>query len=94
MSLRIPYTNIKNADEAFKVVKSKITPSYLEQFKVDAKIQYDDASKCVSASGKGFDLEIRFEETECVLDLTLAFLLKPFKDKILGKIGDQLKKNI
>lgn len=94
MSIKIPYSQVTNSDEAFSKVKGKITPDYLSQFKVSADVKYDDSKKTIKATGKGFELEMLFNDKGCDINLDLAFMLKPFKNKILEKIEDQVKQNI
>ena len=41
MKLEIPYQVANNRDEAFDLVKEKIDPSFLSQFKLKIKIEFD-----------------------------------------------------
>ncbi len=94
MSLKINYTNVTNAEDAFKKVKTLITPEYIEKFQVTADVSYDDEQKVVKAKGSGFTLDLAFFPEYCKVDLDLSFLLRPLKTKILEKIEGQIKKNL
>lgn len=94
MGLKIDYNNVTNADDAYKKVKTLITPEYIQKFQVKADVTYDDTKKKVTAKGSGFTLELCFFEQNCDVDLDLSFLLKPLKGKILEKIEGQIKKNL
>ena len=41
MKLEIPYQVANNGDEAFDLVKEKLDPSFLSQFKLKIKIEFD-----------------------------------------------------
>lgn len=94
MALKINYQNMTNADDAFKKVKSIITPEYIEKFQVKADVSYDEVAKKVKAVGTGFTLELGFFPDHCNVDIDLSFLLRPLKSKILEKIEGQIKKNL
>jgi len=89
--MKIPYTHSQNSQQAFEAMKKKITPEYLAQFKVCAEVKYLESSNRIEAKGQGFTLLIDFSSSDCELGLDLSFLLKPFKSKILDKIGNELK---
>ncbi len=90
MDLKLPYTNVANKEEALKAVQKAITPEMLAKFKVNADVACND--NCVTAKGKGFDLDATFEEEHCLINLKLGFLLKPLKGKILEGIEKQFTK--
>jgi len=94
MSFKINYSNVTNADDAFRKVKTLITPEYIEKFQVTADVSYDEAQKKVKAKGTGFTLELSFFPEHCNVDLDLSFLLRPLKSKIIEKIEGQIKKNL
>lgn len=90
MDKKIPYSKTQNKDEAYGAVKTAITPETIEKFKVSADLDYQDANKKITAKGKGFDLTIDFMEDSLGLDLSLSFMLKPFKSKIIEGLEKQL----
>lgn len=94
MGVKIDYSNLTNADDAFKKAKSVITPSYIEKFNVKADITYDEAKRTVKAKGSGFKLDLCFFDNYCDLNVDLSFLLKPLKGKIVEMLEAQIKKNI
>lgn len=94
MDLKVPYNNLTNAEEAYKKACSIITPEYIEKWKVKANISYDEASKTITATGKGFDLELIFSQECAEVKCNLSFLLKPFKKNVLSTIEDKLKRHI
>ena len=87
MDLRIEYKNSTNKDEAYNAVKAAVTPELLAKWQVKAEINYNDYN--VHAKGKGFELNVDFEDQACVIRLDLSFLLKPLKSKILEGIEKQ-----
>jgi len=94
MDLKVPYNNITNADEAFNTAKSLITADYIAKWKVKADVTLDDTRKCITAKGKGFTLNLTFNESEAEVDCDLSFMLKAFKGTILEAIESKLKKHI
>jgi len=94
MDVKVPYTNSKNADEAFATAKSQITGDYVDKFKVKTDLSYDETGKKIIATGKGFTLTLAFMATECEVSLDLGFLYKPLKGKILETIESKVKKHV
>lgn len=92
MDKAVSYQKCNNANEAYQEVKKAITPETIEKFKVSAELDYDDASRQVKASGKGFELMINFTDTEAQVQLSLSLMLRPFKSKILEGLEKQLKR--
>ncbi len=90
MDKKINYNKTQNKDEAYGAVKTAITPETIEKFKVSADLDYIDEKKKITAKGEGFDLTIDFMEDSVGLDLSLSFMLKPFKAKILEGLEKQL----
>ena len=94
MDLSVPYSVSSNPDEAYKNAQAQITPEYIAKFNVKADINYDEASKKIEASGKGFTLTLSFKDSETHADLKLSLLLKPLKGKILETIERKLSKHV
>lgn len=90
MDKKIGYQKTKSKEEAYQAVKTAITPETIERFKVSADLDYKDAEKKITAKGKGFDLKIDFMEDGVVMDLSLSFMLKSFKSKIIEGLEKQL----
>ncbi|OIQ15904.1 MAG: hypothetical protein BM556_16540 [Bacteriovorax sp. MedPE-SWde] len=93
MSLSVKYYVASSASEAFELAKAQITPEYVAKFNVPANITYP-GNHTINAKGKGFDLSLFFEETECRVEIKLSFLLKPVKGKVLDTIENKLKKTV
>lgn len=89
--MNIAYRKVENADQAFTLLKATVTDEYLSQFKVKADMIYNEASKLISAKGKGFELNMSLMANEAKIDLDLGMLLKPFKSKILSTLETKLK---
>lgn len=94
MGVKINYLTSKSAEEAYTKARAVITPEYIEKFQVKADLNYDEATKKVTAKGSGFTLVLSFMQDHCDLDLDLSFLLKPLKGKIMEKLEHQIKKNL
>lgn len=94
MDFKVNYNKATNANEAFDIVKAYITPEFLDKFSVKVTVNYDDAKKCVKATGSGFTLDLNFKETHCEANLDLSFLLKPLKGSISEKIQDKLNRHL
>lgn len=92
MDLTVNYDKTNGKEEAYKAVKEAITPELLEKFQVKATLDYRDNE--ILANGKGFDLLMAFDENSCDVKVTLSFLLKPLKGKVLSSIEKQLKRVI
>ena len=90
--MKISYEKVTTKDEAYTAAKGAITPELIERFKVKADINYDDANSVVNAKGKGFELTIKFFETECEFTLDLSFMLKPLRAKIEEGVMKQVKR--
>ncbi len=94
MDFKVNYNKATTAEEAFGIVKAYITPEFLSKFQVKVGVEYDEAKKCVKASGSGFTLNLKFLEKHCEADLDLSFLLKPLKGSIVEKIQDKLNRHL
>ncbi len=90
MDIKVNYDKLDNKNDAYEAVKGAITPELLARFQVKADITYEDDK--ISAKGKGFELDLLFDENFCGAKITLSFLLKPLKGKILEGIEKQLKR--
>jgi hypothetical protein len=92
MDLKLNYSNVTTKDEAYNAVKKAVTPEMLEKWQVKADISYNDFN--VVAKGKGFELNIDFLDEYCEVKLTLSFLLKPLRKKIMAGIEKQFSRVI
>lgn len=90
MDKTIQYDKTSNKEEAYEAVKKAITPETIAKFKVSADLNYKDADKKILAKGKGFELKIDFMDDQLSIDLSLSFMLKPFKTKIIEGLEKQL----
>lgn len=90
--MKVNYEQVVNQEDAYNAAKKAITPELIDRFKVKADISYDDTNKIVKAKGKGFDLNIQFNQSDCDINLDLSFLLKPLKSKVLETIEKQVKR--
>ena len=86
----IEYKNCSTKDEAYEKVKSAITPELLDKFKVKVDFNYNDEYKIITASGKGFTLDVNFYDTELDYKLDLSFMLKAFRSGIESTINKQV----
>ena len=91
--MRIDYDKSSNAKEALANVKANISEEHLEKMQVKAEIT-DNGSDLLEAKGKGFDFTVNFHDNYLEMDLSLSFMLKPFKGKILGYLEKEVKKVI
>ena len=89
--MNISYNKLKSNEEAFLKVKETITPEYISQFKVRPNLNYIEFS-VISAQGKGFKLDLVFEQDSVTIDLSLSFFLKALRGKIINKLERELKK--
>lgn len=94
MSLKVNYSKASNQVEAYKLGKQAVTPEYVAKFNVKADVETDDGKYCMVAKGKGFQLSLKFEDSYCLVDLDLSFMLKPLKGKILETIENKIKKTV
>lgn len=92
MDIVVDYNKVSNKDEAYNAVKEAVTPELLAKFQVKADINYHNDK--ISAKGKGFKLDIFFNEETCSAKIDLSFLLKPLKGKVLEGIEKQLNRII
>jgi len=93
MSLKVNYSVAQSADEAYNLAKAQITPEYVAKFNVPAEITYP-GNHTINAKGKGFELTLRFEADQCLVDIDLSFFLKPVKAKVLETVESKLKRTI
>ncbi len=91
MRAEINYRVVKDPKSAFQLVKGYLTPQLMEKFKVEAQFDYDEYNNEIRASGKGFDLTMRFLETLVEVDLDVSFFLKAFQKTIMEKIEKMLR---
>jgi hypothetical protein len=87
--MNVSYQKAKTKQEAYDLVKARITPEYIQKWKVTAELVYEAPNKII-AKGKGFTLNMSFSDSACTLDVELGLLLKPLK----GMISDEIKKQI
>ncbi len=92
--MKVPYQKAKNASEAYALASEQITDEYIEKFKVSTELKYDDANKKITATGKGFTLQLDFGESACDVNLELGFLFKPLRGKIMETIERKIKKHV
>ena len=92
MDLKLNYSNVTTKEDAYNAVKAAVTPEMLEKWQVKADISYNDFN--VVAKGKGFELTIDFLDEYCEVKLTLSFLLKPLRKKIIAGIEKQFSRVI
>jgi len=90
--VKYSYSNLKSKQDAYNKVCSVITKDYISQFKIKSVITYDESNFTIKAKGKGFTLEIDFNDIECLVNLELSFLLRALKTKILNKVESELVK--
>ncbi|OFZ26822.1 MAG: hypothetical protein A2381_06685 [Bdellovibrionales bacterium RIFOXYB1_FULL_37_110] len=90
MDKLINFKIAKNKKEAFLIVKKNLTPKYLSQFKIEVELEYDFQNLEINAGGKGFKLEIKFEESYVSYALDLSLIYRPFKNKIVAALIKQL----
>lgn len=88
MDKKILYQKLKNKDEAYVAVKEAVTPEMLARFQVKAELEYKE--DLIVAKGKGFQLDMGFDDDGCWYKLDLSFVLRPLKKKILSSIEKQL----
>ncbi|MFG1498947.1 polyhydroxyalkanoic acid system family protein [Halobacteriovorax sp. XZX-3] len=94
MSLKVNYSQASSQEEAYNLGKQAVTPEYVAKFNVKADVTTDDGNFSMQAKGKGFELKLKFEESYCLVDLDLSFMLKPLKGKILETIENKIKKTV
>lgn len=94
MDLSVNYNKATSKGEAYELAKAQITPEYVEKFNVKADIAYDETSHSMKATGKGFTLDLQFEDDRCDVSLKLSLVLRPLKKKILATIEKKLEKNV
>lgn len=92
--MNVEYQKAANGEEAYNTAKEQITPEYVQKFGVKADVDFDDSGKKISATGKGFTLNLVFYDNHCKVDLDLSFMLKPFKGKVLEGIESKLKRHV
>jgi hypothetical protein len=89
---RIDYTRHEDKMSAYHSVKTNITPEVIARFNVKADMYYDDNLPMITATGKGFTVTMKFDDSLVDLDLDLSFLLKPARGKIEEMLTKQLKR--
>ena len=94
MDLSVNYNKATSKAEAYELAKAQITPEYVAKFNVKADIAYNEAGHSMTATGKGFTLELQFKEDRCEVSIKLSLLLKALKKKVLGTIEKKLEKNV
>ena len=94
MDLSVDYQSASPKDNAYDIAVNQITPEYVDQFGVKAEISYDRDQGLISATGKGFTLNLWFSDKACDVELKLSMMLKPLKGKILDKVERKLKKHV
>ena len=93
MSFKVNFNKASSKAEAYELVKARITPEYIQKWKVNADLSYDPSDKIV-AKGKGFTLTMSFSDSDCEVSLELGMLLKPLKSMINGEVEKQITNTI
>ena len=86
-----PYCQCQTPEEAYSVVKEKV-PKALSKWNIKADIDWDDSSRQVTAKGKGFKMEMNFEEGQLVTEMDFSFPLSMLKKTIIPSLEGELKK--
>lgn len=94
MDLKVPYKNMTNAGDAYNLACELITPDYIAKWKVKADVKKNDGTRNICATGKGFTLNLTFNDDAAVVDCDLSFMLKAFKKTILEAIEAKLTKHL
>ena len=94
MYIQVPYKYSKDKVDAYNKAKDIITSDYFSQWDIEVDIDCVDEFPRITAQGKGFRLEINFEDTICEAYVELAFMLKPFKGKIEKVISKELSSKL
>jgi hypothetical protein len=94
MNKTFPYSKAKNQQEAYNTGKTYITPELLAKYKIKAKVTHSDENYTICGDGKGFKLDLRFNENEVDINLKLSFFLKGFSSTIMGIIEKEVGKTI
>ena len=89
--ITIPYGKSKTAEEAYSIVREKV-PEVLSKWKITADITWEDSSRQVSAKGKGFAMDMKFEEGQVLAEVTLSFPLSVMKKTILPALKGEFEK--
>jgi hypothetical protein len=94
MDRKVSYKQCSTAADAYEKACAHITPEYIEKFQVKAEVTYDKPALGMQAKGKGFTLNLSFNDSGCEVSLDVSFLLKPIKGKVLDRIERELAANI
>ena len=91
--LTIPYSRCSCREEAYGIVKREI-PRILSKWKLAADLDLRDAEHQIHAKGKGFTMDIDFEEKQAVAELSLSFPLSALKKTILPPLEREFSKHL
>lgn len=91
MKLNFPYKQSKNKADAFSRIHEHIHSDDFKQQGLNFELEHKD-EEFIKATGKGFDLNARFEEKQMVVDVNLSLLLKGFSKKIHKKLNEDFSK--
>ena len=91
MKLEIPYKNVTNKEDAFKKLQGLLHPDTFAQYGLKCDVNSNENSCRADASGKGFDVDLECLDDKAVFKISLSFMLKPFKNKILDTIERKAK---
>ena len=94
MDLAVPYDKMDSAESAFQAALKEITPEYVAKWKIKADISNDPGKKRITATGKGFELNITFTDSQAEVDISLSFLLKAAKGKVLSEVEKKLQRHM
>ena len=89
--LTIPYSQCSSRQEAYGVVRQKI-PRLLSKWKITADLDLRESDHQIRANGKGFTMDIIFEEKQAVAEISLSFPLSALKNTILPPLEREFSK--
>jgi hypothetical protein len=94
INLKVEYRQCENKANAYNLLTESITESYLEKLKIKATVEYDEENYSIHAHGKGFNLDLIFEDEHVEVELTLGVMFKVFKKKIQTQIKSELENHL
>ncbi len=94
MDLKIPYSTVKNSQEAFAVVRSFLENDGLSIIPIKPHFQFMPEKNLIIAEGSGFKIRALFEPDFVAISIDLSFLYRAFKGKVSNVLEQHFKKKL
>lgn len=94
MDLKLPYIDAENSKTAYQKITTFLQKEGLQNLPFKPDFQFDEKKMQITATGSGYTVLAKFEESFLVVNVELGLLYRAFKTKVVALLETQLKKHL